>query len=288
MLANLRNLTRLRASILLRHSAASAQLDLKGGFQKLTMLELRGPASHLVRFMLASSMPRLNHLCLVVSSHPEAIHISLASICQHIGPHTLTRFRAKLRSFRRPSPFLIDLLEPLIPFTNLEELEFLLEERLPLRDVDFERFARAWPKLRALVISQSNNTLSDPNRVPGSFERPTLRGLVDFARSCPRLARLCILDLDTTTVPRVDSVPLLGHSLLNLCILNLVGAEDKEKQLDIAVVLDRLFPNLKLTTGISALPRYGENPNPFLEDSDNIARLLRAMQIARTHCPSGV
>ncbi|KAI1783203.1 hypothetical protein LXA43DRAFT_357137 [Ganoderma leucocontextum] len=287
LLSNLENLTRMRIPILFRDPTES--LDLKNGFQKLTKLDLRCRPTHLARFMLASPMSRLNDVCLRLGSHlADDFHTSLPSICRHIGPHTLTRFRAELDDFRRPPRFLMDLLEPVLPFVNLEELEFFFEEHLPLRNEDLERFSHAWPKLRALILIQGETTLSNPDRVPGSVERPTLHGLVELARQCPQLDRLCIPDLDASRLPQADSVPLMGHGPLDLCVQNLVGAGVDETQLRVAVVLDRLFPCLKLESGIEELPGYGDNPNPYTEDSENVSLLLRAMQIARKHYPRGV
>ncbi|KAI1784515.1 hypothetical protein LXA43DRAFT_146924 [Ganoderma leucocontextum] len=288
-LTNLGNLTHLQASVLLRDSTESALLGLKDGFQNLTKLELCCQPAHLTRFMLASPMPRLKDLCLQLASHSaDGFETSLASICRHLRPPTLTRFRAELDNFRRPPRFLINLLEPLLPFVNLEELEFFFEEHLPLRNEDLERFSHAWPKLRALILIQGETTLSTPNRMPGSVERPTLHGLVELARRCPQLDRLCIPDLDASRPPQADSVPLMGHGPLDLCIQNLVGAGVDETQLRVAVVLDRLFPCLKLESGIEELLGYGDTPNPYTEDSENVSLLLRAMQIARKHYPGGV
>ncbi len=283
------NLTHLGASILLRDPSESGQLDLKDGFQKLTNLSLelhRQPS--LPRFFFATSMPRLRDLSIRLRDQlADGFHTSFPSICRHIGPHTLTRLQVELDDFAHPPPFLMELLEPLLPFANLEELELLFEEHLPLRDEDIARFAHAWPKLRVLLFMQSEATVSEPDREPGAVERPTLHGLITLARGCPQLGRLCVPDLDVSALPQADGVPLLAHGPLDLCVQNLVGAEDGERQLDVAVALDRLFPRLKLKFGIEELAGY-DNPNPFLEDSENVSRLLRAMQIARRNYPGGV
>ena len=289
VLANFRSLTRFNISILLRDSTEPSQIDLKDGFQNLARLDLRGSAPDLVRVILASSMPQLKQLCLAVIPPLDSVHSSLASICQHIGPHVLTCFRVQLCGLRSSPPLLMALLEPLLPFASLEELEFLFEEHLPIRDDDLERFARAWPKLRTLVLMQFDARRWFPDdTLPGSVVRPTMRGLVELARGCPVLDRLRIPDLDASTLPQGNSVPLLGNGLLHLCISNLVGADDEEKQFDVAVALDRLFPGLNLKFDIHEMPQYGVDDNPPSKESENIARLLRAMQVARTHYPGGV
>ena len=237
-------------------------------------------------------MPRLNYLCLSVGAHlSDGFDASLATICGHIGPHTLTRFRADLGELRHPPLFLITFLEPLLPFTNLEELELNFWKHIPLRDEDLERFARAWPRLRRFILMQSPAIILFDhylaNGVPSSVERPTLRGLVALARGCPQLERLCIPDLDVTTVPQPDSVPFAGHGPLNLCIQNLVGAE--ERQLDVAVALDRIFPRLKLKSGIEEVPSDSIVRSLYPGDSNTVSRFLRAMQDARTeHYPGGM
>ncbi|PIL32775.1 hypothetical protein GSI_04892 [Ganoderma sinense ZZ0214-1] len=288
-LVNLRHLTRLEVSILPRNPTNASQLDLRDGFQKLTRLVLRGPHAQLTRFILASSTPRLNYLYIAVGSHPaDGVHTSLASICRHISPHILTFFRVDLGQFHHPPPSFATLLEPVLPFANLEQVQFSFEGHTPLGDKNLESLARAYPKLHTLILMQSPETMVDPDREPGSVERPTLRGLVELARGCPRLEKLCILDLDASSVPPTESVPLIGHRPLNLCIQNLVGAEGEAKQLAVALVLDRLFPRLKLRSGIHELPGWGANYNPSLEESKNIAKLLRAIQGARMHYPGGL
>ncbi|PIL32754.1 hypothetical protein GSI_04869 [Ganoderma sinense ZZ0214-1] len=293
-LGNLENLTHLRAYIQFQDSAESTAglLDFKHGFQKLIKLDVHCQPTHLVRFMLASSMPQLSVLELRLRPHfADAFHSDFSSICRHIGPHNLTRFRVELGDFLHPPRHLMDVLEPLLPFANLQELEVLSETHLPLRNEDLERLARAWPKLHALILAQSETTMTEPDRIPGSVERPTLHGLVALAQGCPRLAQISIPDLDATSVPPTDSVPLIAHRARNLCIQNLVGAEEDERQLAIAVVLDRLFPRLRLEPwGIEELPGHGGNPNMYLADSKNVSLLLRAMQLARKHYrdPGGI
>ncbi|KAM5545009.1 hypothetical protein V8D89_001120 [Ganoderma adspersum] len=290
-LANLQNLTHLQAYIQFQDSMKPTHgtLDVKDGFQKLARLDVRCQPTHLARFMLASSMPRLHDLRLRLRSHSADDFLSsFPAVFQHIGPHTLTQLLVELGDFIHPPPPLMVLLESVLPFANLEQVEFFLEEPLPLRDEDLERLSRAWPGLHTLVLAQSETALSDPDHVPGSVARPTLHGLVALARGCPQLAQLCILDLDATSMPPADRVPLLAHGARNLCIQNLVGAENDETQLAVAVVLDRLFPRLKLKPcGIEELPDYGENPNPYRGDSQNVSLLLRAMQAARRHYPGG-
>lgn len=287
-LVSLRDLMHLKVSVVLRGSTDSAPLDFSSGFQKLTELDIHGPPAHLARFILASSMPRLNNLSIWFGSHrPDGIEIALASICRHIDPHVLTHFEIQAENFVQPPRFLMHLLEPLLPFANLEEVVVHIKA-LPLRDQDVVRIARAWPKLRVLRLKESHATLLDPNREPGSVERPTVHALIALARHCPHLTCLCIPELDASVLPLVGSVPLMAHGPLDLCIQNLVGTEDIVTQFDVAGILDRLFPRLDLEYGIEELQRYGDNPNPFLEESVNISNLLRAMQMGRRHYPSGI
>ncbi|KAM5545007.1 hypothetical protein V8D89_001118 [Ganoderma adspersum] len=293
VLHGLRTLTHMKISILLHDPPASAQLDLPDEFPKLTELDLCGPPAHLARFVLASSMPRLNSLSIWFSSHrPDGLDASLASICRHICPHALTHVTVQLNtSFVHPPRLLVRLLDPLLPFPHLEEVVFRLADYLPLRDDDLARVSRAWPSLRALLVIQSSAALAHPDRQPGTIVRPTLAGLVELARGCPHLAELCIPELDVSVGSGqldVDSVPLMGHGSLDLCIQNLVGAEEEETQLRVAVVLDRPFPSLELEDGIEALEQYGGNVNPYQAESKNVSKLLRAMQIGRGHYPHGV
>ncbi|KAM5544999.1 hypothetical protein V8D89_001110 [Ganoderma adspersum] len=263
VLHGLRILTHLKISILLHDPPPSAQLDLP------------------------------DDLSIWFGSHrPDGLDASLTSICRHICPHTLTHVTVQLNvDFVHPPRFLVSLIKPLLPFPHLEELVFRLADYLPLRDEDLARVSRAWPSLRALLLIQSSAALADPDRQPGGIVRPTLAGLVELARGCPHLAELCIPELDVSVGPGqldVDSVPLMGHGPLDLCIQNLVGAEEEETQLRIAVVLNRLFPCLELEDGIEALEQYGGNVNPYQAESENVSKLMRAMQIGREHYPHSV
>ena len=222
ILAGLKKLMILRAPVLPRAPTEFAQLDLQDGFPKLARLDLRCPPIHLEHIMRMFPITRLNDLSLRLRSHsPDGFDTSLVLICRRIpGPHAcaLTRFRAGLSRFTRPPTFLMNLIEPLLQFANLEEVQLFIEEHLPLRDEDLARSARAWPKLRGLLLVQSDMSLWDSNREPGAVERPTLRGLVELARVCPLLNRPCIPDLDASILPLATGVPLLGHGLLDLCI----------------------------------------------------------------------
>ncbi|KAM5545027.1 hypothetical protein V8D89_001138 [Ganoderma adspersum] len=243
--AKLENLAQLQVTACFPNSTDSPPLDRRHSFQKLTKLELRCQPTGLARFILASTMPRLNDLYDFLKHFP--------SICRHIGPHTLTRLRVELGEI---------------------SLELFFEEHLPLRDADIERLARAWSNQHNLILIQSETTMSDPDRL---------------ARGCPQLSKICIPDLDATSVPPADSVPLTAHGARKLCIQNLVGAGEDETRLAVAVVLDRLFPRLKLEmSGIMEMPGYGDSPNPYVDDSESVTLLLRAMQIARKHYPGGV
>ncbi len=295
LLAQLENLTVLRASVLLLdRSGGSVRIGLMGGFPNLTELDLHCLPTHLARIMmLMSPAPRLNDLRLNLSEYAsDGFEPSLAAICRGIIPHTLTRFSAKLGSFVHPPQFLMNVLKPLLQLGNLEQLEFCVDKHLPLRDEDLERIAHAWPSLRVLILSQSEVLRWDPYRLPGSAERPTLRGLIALARGCPQLDRLCLPQLDASVLPPDTSLPLTvgpERCPLILRIENLVGVEDDEQQLAVAVFLDRLFPRLELEPyGIGMVSGGGGCPNPRLEDLQSVSWFLRARQIERGDYPDGV
>ena len=281
---NLRRLRHLGITFKPRERRDAASLELKDVLQNLTTLKLHCKPAHLTQFILAFSFPWLNELGLRLGlDYADAFPTSLPSICHHIGSHTLTCFQVELDKFKDlPPPHLMDLLEPLLPFANLEKVEFRLEEHLPLRDADLERLSAAWPRMRILRIIQWEST-ADWQKL--TLERPTIHGLIVLARGCPRLARLCIPDLDASALPVVDSIPRMGHGLLNLRVQNIVGARDHKRQRDVAAVLDRLFnPRLKLQSRLKEWELRGPRRNtPLLVDAENISELLREMQVAREH-----
>ncbi|KAM5545029.1 hypothetical protein V8D89_001140 [Ganoderma adspersum] len=287
ILAQLENLSVLRASVLLRDSV---RLPLTDGFPKLNELDLRCRPTHLTPIItLMCPMPRLNNLYLNLSDYaPDGFETTLASICRHLGPYRLTHFKAELGKFIHPPQFLMDLLEPLLDLGNLESLQFCVDKHLPLRDEDLARFAHAWPSLYTLVLSQSRMLRWDPDRVPGSVERPTLHGLVELTRRCPQLDRLCLPDLDASAVPPDDSIPLTERAPLLLRIENLVGIKGSRRQLAVAAFLDRIFPHLELEAyGIGKVADGPGNPNLDLEDLRSVSMFLREKQMERTGHYSG-
>ena len=77
--------------------------------------------------------------------------------------------------------------------------------------------------------------------------RPTLSGLVDLARRCPRLEASRVPLLDASVIPEKTAVPPLGHGLRSLLLNNIaLPAAGSPPYMEAATVLNRVFPSIDL------------------------------------------
>ncbi|KAH9925117.1 uncharacterized protein B0H18DRAFT_1119560 [Fomitopsis serialis] len=141
-----------------------------------------------------------------------------------------------------PDISLGDVLQPYLPFREMASMEMEFDHHIPCwNDEDMLAFANAWPLLKSFFWSCG---VPDPLPLPLPSQ-PTVAGVVELARRCPRLEYLTLPLLDVRTLPRPRDVPPVGHkSMQSLDVGRYIGGETANL-LDLAVILDVLFPRLK-------------------------------------------
>ncbi|KAI0772461.1 hypothetical protein BD413DRAFT_474355 [Trametes elegans] len=136
------------------------------------------------------------------------------------------------------------LVEPLAPLAELEVVELrVLNTTVAIADADMRTLARAWPRLRRLVLAY----------VP-SEALPPLAALRHFARHCPALRELSLTKMAVTNplampsegdseMPAHDAPP---HPLQELDLRLTFAGRGPYDMMGVARFLDRIFPNLDL------------------------------------------
>ncbi|KAI0366705.1 hypothetical protein BV20DRAFT_1094302 [Pilatotrama ljubarskyi] len=167
------------------------------------------------------------------------------------------------------------ILRPFLSFKDLSDVRLSArKDTLRITDDDIGEITRTWPKLRKMHISSSTPGPHDEGS-PTS-DRPTVRALVELARHCPSLESLTLpcLDISGSRLPSSDSVPVLRMPLSYLMFDSLVGEDESDGKL--AILLDRLFPNLHSCGIRGFLPAN-------VERGGRIKTILKAMQLGREH-----
>ncbi|KAI1786089.1 hypothetical protein LXA43DRAFT_82522 [Ganoderma leucocontextum] len=216
-------------------------------FQQLTELTIRGYSDHLVTFLLACRLLNLVRINLRshITQQPSARQPRdmFSAVCQCCNPTLLTSFAADFthRFASRPSS-LMEYLEPLLALPNITSfhLVFFLTEP-SIRDDDLARFSAAWPHLASFRVLHRTKQYSEHD-----VARPTLAGIIELARRCPRLTTFHIPEVDAGVVPENGAVPPLGHGLRSALIENIVPPMSSQAYLEVATVLDRVFPKIDL------------------------------------------
>ncbi|KAJ7263849.1 hypothetical protein C8J57DRAFT_1470620 [Mycena rebaudengoi] len=125
-------------------------------------------------------------------------------------------------------------ISPLLCFGNMQSLELYTPGRFQLEDVTVWDLARAFPRLRRLLLTTSNGV-----HYPAGV---TLDGLRAFAIHCPQLTTMCIA-VNTTVIPlAVDSAtPDTFH--MKLTCLDVLNSRISSPS-DVARFLSGIFPVL--------------------------------------------
>ncbi|TFK83239.1 hypothetical protein K466DRAFT_529217 [Polyporus arcularius HHB13444] len=288
IVSQMSSLTVLEVEISLQTTSDSTEeLLLAGDFSSLTQIHIGGSLADLVRFFAATRLKNLRELSLTLPSAPseQAIHDSFVRITAEVSP-SLTNVNLYFTSRHiSPSPSFSAsrIFRSLLRFSQLTEfnVEFDCAQYPPIfDDDDAAAFAAAWPELSYFRFWPSSLRLC----------RPTISGLVEFARHCPRLEDIHLPSLDVASLPPPASIPALArHSMRRLYIEPLVGAS-QTNLLELAVILDRLFPNLQAPRSAtpSQFHRAGEHlvPDPQHEPWRLTEILLGALQLRRKHLAS--
>jgi len=214
-----------------------------GGFPRLRKLHVGGQPLRIAAVLSATSLPVLRDLTLVFEGSKEPLEEY--ATCILVVPKFAKSLRIVYVVFERhltPSIAqqdisLMKLVEPLLDVRDLEVVEFehLGDPELPLSANDMHRIADAWPNLRVF------RTLA---LYPVSGISP--QALLYIAQKCPHLQTLDISYIETGIIqPPLDTWPVLSHSLR---YLHLAHLEDESDLLVLAQLVDRLFPELDIST----------------------------------------
>ncbi|KAI0359224.1 hypothetical protein OH77DRAFT_1586857 [Trametes cingulata] len=247
-------------------------------FTSLEILVLTGSARDIVRFLSEARPPvlRLLRLSIKPEIDPETIYHHLSQIRNYL-PSQLEKLIVGLEapSLDTPVPAfeVCRILCPFLSFANISDVKLSFGNgACRLTDEDVVQIARAWPNLVTVHISPTPGSHEDP---PNS-DRPTVRALVELARHCPSLRSVTLpgLDISGPRLPSADSVPVLQTPLSCLKVCSLVG--EAESDAKFAILLDRLFPNLKDCGSWAVASTSSERVR-------RIETIVKAMQLAREH-----
>ncbi|KAI0333335.1 hypothetical protein GY45DRAFT_1272531 [Cubamyces sp. BRFM 1775] len=135
-------------------------------------------------------------------------------------------------------------LHPLLPKAHLTHIALLYDHAYgSFSHKDLVRVINAWPKLSVFRIE---DTLSQHFQDGGVHTAPRIADLARFAKRHPELRYLVIPTLNHHLLPPVGKIPKLDHKLeiLRVCTLN--EHLNYASLFNIALLLDRLFPELDL------------------------------------------
>ncbi|KAM5544752.1 hypothetical protein V8D89_001650 [Ganoderma adspersum] len=243
-------------------------------FHQLNKLTVAGPSDHLVTVILACRFPNLVRISLRITQRADEIHPRdlFAALCQRCNPTLLTsleinfayEFASRLRSLTR--------FQPLLTLPNITSFHLIFMHTEPsLCDDDLARFGAAWPQLASFKVEHRTRQYSQREVV-----RPTLSGIIDLARRCPALTAFHIPELDPRAIPETSAVPALGHGLRFASIINIRPPISLQVYLEVATVLDRVFPTIDLDEASRGLFPWG---NGWAE----IVSFLKAMRVGRAN-----
>lgn len=253
-----------------------------GSFPSLRKACIRGPPDDLARFFAGVSLPALRELSLDFSTDPaEAVLLaSVASIFDavpsgitHLELKRLRRaswFTPRSDEERRPRPHtLMPIIEPAMRLRALARVSIDFTFLPSVTDADIERMLEAWPELTELAIHYGGRGGEDFE--PG---RPTAATLLSVATRSPKLVSLTLPDTDLRNAGTVlPALPFPEHGLETLFLGSGIRIERDEQFLRAALLIDRLFPYLRLP----------EDPMVYSDHYGELEKYLKAMQAGRVH-----
>ncbi|KDQ62088.1 hypothetical protein JAAARDRAFT_76104 [Jaapia argillacea MUCL 33604] len=194
----------------------------------------------LIQFLKPNGLRRLEANPLKAQTGSELYHYfqAISDGCSHSTLKEIIVFRASFSAASLPAVSHItpsDILEPLLPFNNLERLEIDITMSLAIDDGTVQKAAMAWPNLRELELSPSHGS-PDVSKV-------TLKGLIPLAKHCPNLKTLGII-IDATTHEVMEQRP--GRGVVNDRVRLLsVGNSKIGEPAKVAAFLSDIFPDIK-------------------------------------------
>ncbi|KAI0366698.1 hypothetical protein BV20DRAFT_1055365 [Pilatotrama ljubarskyi] len=258
--------------------------DLRFGeaFERLGELHLSGSIYEIRRVIQASNFLNLTSFALSVSiaNTIEDLKDALAAICNRMPQSIDDANLFCSAAISSPAMSLAEILRPYLSFDKLGTMDVEFDNYVPrVDDHDCLAFARAWPSLTRFHLScwmpETHRRRPDPP------PQPTVLGLAEFARHCPRLDLLTLPYLDVWTLPSPRSVPRSGQEALrHLQIAEYLGGETANL-LDLALILDLLFPRLGCERSVTLQSRSGFTIPTHRRPVEMTYNLLGAMAARR-------
>ncbi|KAI1788311.1 hypothetical protein LXA43DRAFT_1084445 [Ganoderma leucocontextum] len=176
-------------------------------------------------------------------------HLSLirAALPDELESFSL-RFSTRYDSTTNCPPPLSRLLAPFLSFARLKTFEVSFRcghiGNPRVADKDMRALAAAWPDLEVLYI-WIVVAASEPN--PSPRPGPTVAGLAELARGCPRLRRVTVPGLNVSALSgKGGALPpdFEGHQGVRFLDVHELVGDDGVVVQDVARALERLFPGL--------------------------------------------
>ncbi|TFY57626.1 hypothetical protein EVJ58_g6912 [Rhodofomes roseus] len=223
----------------------SDRLHLGEAFTGLEELNVSGSAHDIQRLFESDAVrcPNLTSLCLtgLEAVSTEALKDAVAAACKK-----LSQSLNEVNMFVSGDTFsttlsLMDVLQPYLSFREMENMSIELDGCIPRMDDEAAlACASAWPDLHSFSAHYG-----PASRRPAQFpKQPTVAALIEFARRCPRLDFLTLSILDVRTLPPPRSVAPIGQESLSLLQTRMYIGGKTANLLDLAIILDLLFPRL--------------------------------------------
>ncbi|KAH9829589.1 uncharacterized protein C8Q71DRAFT_843686 [Rhodofomes roseus] len=223
----------------------SDRLHLGEAFTGLEELNVSGSAHDIQRLFESDAVrcPNLTSLCLtgLETVSTEALKDAVAAACKK-----LSQSLNEVNMFVSGDTFsttlsLMDVLQPYLSFREMENMSIELDGCIPRMDDEAAlACASAWPDLHSFSAHYG-----PASRRPAQFpKQPTVAALIEFARRCPRLDFLTLSILDVRTLPPPRSVAPIGQESLSLLQTRMYIGGKTANLLDLAIILDLLFPRL--------------------------------------------
>ncbi len=256
-------------------------------FQELTKLTiLEAHCDHLLTFIRACQFPNLKYMELFIASLSSTgqLRNMITVLCQHCNPTVLSSFVVSLLDKCRLTVRLRSLMEHFEPLLVLGSItSFILafndDHSISISDDDLARISVAWPRLTTFVIIWAADV---PQYSQLDVARPTLSGIIELARRCPRLVMFHIPELGTSIIPAKGAAPPLRHrGLHSMAFRNIVAPappSEPEVYLEVATVIDRVFPSLDLES--TSRENY-EDFNGAMQGWADVLRFVKAMHLGR-------
>ena len=271
IISHLTSLEDLTLAVDLSERDLTRPLQLGPGFRALKHLHLCGIIQEIRAILLACGRcPRMQAFGLIIISALSAeMVINTFAIVQDQLTDAITDIQFRILDDLDFSLFsLTDIVEPFFAFPKVDAFLADFAGHIPRMNYDdVSRLTAAWPSLTSFHF------ICDQTQPPGFDGALKIEGLAEMARRWPLLDYLHLPILDVRTLPSPSDVPRINHKMLaDLEVFELRGEETVDIA-SLAVILDRLFPNLERPASFKKEELTRQNPT--------FTRPLAALDYAR-------